>query len=106
MPTTTFREHVIMKKTSNDLKYEDSIMKGKSFTILGIFLLCLLVACDPKNSTFFDSDLNEEITPNQFTLTLTTSGEGEGTITSDDGKIDCPPNCDGEFPENYNLELL
>lgn len=40
-----------------------------------------------------------------YTLKLTTTGEGEGTVTSDDGKIDCPPDCEGEFTENFEVEL-
>lgn len=86
---------------------EQTMLNKQYITFLTIVVGFLLFfhSCKPKDKDFFSSFGFGEM-EQLYTLNLTTTGEGVGTITSDDGKIDCPPNCDGEFPENYKLELF
>lgn len=43
--------------------------------------------------------------PQNFTLTVTPSGDGEGTVTSDLAGINCPTDCSHDFAANTNVVL-
>jgi M6 family metalloprotease-like protein len=66
--------------------------------------------CDTVEGTtctvMVDSEKTVNATFNElFTLTVKTSGDGIGTITSGDGIIDCGNMCEGDFPENTVVTL-
>ncbi len=82
----------------------------KWFLGLSVCILVMAQSCKPKNEEYFSS-FGSGDTEEQFTLHITTSGDGEGTVTSELPGIECESNsevvvdCDEEYSQGTNVNL-